>query len=324
MSRAINDHSDVSKRTKERVRAAAEELGYSANLSARSLVTLKSGMVSLIRPGGLSSPSDASILETISGLSNEFFERGKQFVLHMMPPETDPLPIYRNAVASGSFDGFVLFDTRQNDARVELLEEMGAAYVVHGRAQMEAEHRYFDIDNFEVAKDHVAHLAGLGHRHIALINGPNGFAYSDFRLLGYKAGLEAAGLTFDPENVVNQPMTQGNGMISTARLMTDRPNRPTALICSNVFLAKGAYAALQALELQIPEDVSVTAHDDVLYDVRASAFYPALTVTRAPFSASWSKLADILCAEIDGDASVASQVVEKSEFIVRASSAPPP
>ncbi len=321
VSRAMNNHSDVSEATKERVHAAARDLGYVVNQSARSLVTGRSGLVSLIRPGGLSGPSDLSSLETISGLSDEFFQRGMQFVLHMMPPGADPLPVYRQAAASGSFDGFVLLDTELDDPRVKLLETMNTPFVVHGRTAKDAAHPYFDIDNAAVVLRHVQHLTDLGHSRIAMLNGRRGHAFSEYRIEGYQAGLRAAGLPYDPELVISARMTEGNGMVATARLFDDRPNRPTALICGNVLLAKGAYSALQAMELRIPDDVSVVAHDDVLYNIRGSAFYPSLTVTRSPFSDSWSELADILCAAIGGDENISMQRICDVEFIERASSA---
>lgn len=324
VSRAINDHADVSQKTKERVREAAQELGYAVNRSARSLVTGKSGMVILIRPGALSGPADMSVLETISGLSGEFHKRGMQFLLNIMPPGTDPMPIYRSAATSGSFDGFVLIDTRQDDERVTLLTEMGMPFVVHGRSSPDAEHHYYDIDNYQVAYRHTKNLLALGHTRIALLNAVRGYAYSEYRLQGYKDALAEAGVPYDPALLVSEQMTEGNGMIATARLFEDKVNRPTALICGNILLAKGAYTALGAMEYRIPEDVSVVSHDDVLHNIRGSAFYPALTVSRSPFANSWSHLAEILCNAMQDQNGPPQQHVAEVEFIERASTGPAP
>ncbi len=324
VSRAINGHADVSQKTKERVREAAKELGYTVNRSARSLVTGKSGMVILIRPGALSGPADMSVLETISGLSNEFTKRGMQFLLNIMPRDTDPMPTYQTAAASGSFDGFVLIDTRRNDARVELLAEMGVPFVVHGRSTPDADHNYYDIDNYHVAYQHTKNLLALGHSRIALLNGLRGYAYSEYRLQGYRDALAEANVTYDPDLVVSGQMTEGNGMIATARLFENAAARPTALICGNILLAKGAYTALGAMEYRIPEDVSVVSHDDVLHNIRGSAFYPALTVSRSPFEDSWSHLAEILYNAIKNPGAAPQQHVANVEFIERASTGPAP
>jgi len=324
VSRAINDHADVSQKTKERVREAAKELGYAVNRSARSLVTGKSGMVILIRPGALSGPADMSVLETISGLSDEFHKRGMQFLLNIMPPGTDPMPVYQSAATSGSFDGFVLIDTRRDDPRVALMTEMGVPFVVHGRSDPAADHNYYDIDNYQVAYTHAKNLLSLGHTRIALLNGPRGYAYSEYRLQGYQKALKEAGVSFDPALLVSEQMTEGNGMIATARLFEDKVHRPTALICGNILLAKGAYTALGAMEYRIPEDVSVVSHDDVLHNIRGSAFYPALTVSRSPFANSWSHLAEILCNTIQNPTARPHQHVAEVEFIERASTGPAP
>ena len=324
VSRAINDHADVSQKTKERVRAAAKELGYAVNQSARSLVTGKSGMVTLIRPGGLAGPADEPVLETLSGLSDEFHKRGMQFVLNIMPAGTDPMPTHRKAASSGSFDGFVLIAPRVDDPRVQLLTEMGVPFVVHGRIAQDAAHSYYDIDNYKVGYEHTKRLLALGHRRIALLNAVRGYSFSEFRLRGYKDALAEADVTYDPALLVSEPMTEGNGMIATARLFADAENHPTALICGNIRLAKGAYTALGAMNLRIPEDVSVVAHDDVLHNIRGSAFFPALTVTKSPFADSWSHLAEILCETIKDPQTPNRQVVVDAEFIERASTGPAP
>lgn len=324
VSRALNGHSDVSEQTKERVHAAAKKLGYAVNLSARSLVTGQTGLVCVITPGGLAGPEDVASLETISGLSLEFLERDLQLAVQISPSDVDPLPTYRKAVASRSFDGFVLMGMQSDDVRVPFLQELGVHFVGHGRAQPDATHPYFDIDNHAVALAQVDHLTALGHRRIALLNGPDGYAYSAYRLAGYQEGLAKAGIAFDPSLVVSGRMTEGLGMIATARLFADADSSPTALICGDVPIAKGAYAALGAMNLDIPNDVSVIAHDDVLMNLRASAFYPSLTVTRSAFRNSWAPLVSILQASIAGETSVAQQVVDTSEFIIRASTGPAP
>jgi len=323
VSRALNGHSDVNPETMKRVKDAAEELGYSANLTARMLVTGKSGLVTLIRAGRLTGPADAANLETISGLSEEFFRCGKQFTLNMLPPNEDPEPVYRQSASNGTFGGFVLIDTQFEDPRIPLLDGFDIPYVVHGRASETAEHAFYDIDNFAVLKQHIEHLADLGHKRIGFLNGVSGYAYAEYRLRSYRRTLEELGLPYHGGFVSHGPMTEQRGMVATVQLMTGGPERPTAIICGNVQLAKGAYSALSAMNLSIPEDVSVTAHDDVYVNVRPSSFFPALTVTQAAFRKSWVHLAGILCDMIDGKDGE-RQVIASSDFILRASTTAAP
>ena len=100
--------------------------------------------------------------------------------------------------------------------------------------------------------------------------------------------------------------------------------RPTAIICSDVRLAKGVYRALEALGLSIPGDVSVMAHDDHLPQLRASAFFPALSVTKAPLRDSWKPLTDCLTGLLDGRPLAQLQIVGHHELTIRNSTGPAP
>lgn len=323
VSRALNDHDDVSQKTKEKVRAGAKELGYSANLTARSLVTGRTGMICLIRTGHIKIPEEAPVFGVITGLSQEFTSRGLQFVLNMTPADVDPVLSYEKAINSKSFDGFVLIEAQKNDPRIALLEATGTPFVMHGRTGVNPTYPYFDVDNVQIAYHQTKHLTQLGHKKIALLNGHAKYAYSGERLAGFERGLDEVGEKNKPDWVSWGSMTEDRGMISTISLFEGAGEQPTALVCSNILLAKGAYKALEAMGLNVPGDVSVVAHDDVLRSVRASAFYPALTVTRSPFDQSWSHLADILCGLINGDDVQKKQIMADFEFVARASTAPP-
>ena len=92
----------------------------------------------------------------------------------------------------------------------------------------------------------------------------------------------------------------------------------------DVRLAKGVYTALEALGLSIPGDVSVIAHDDHLPQLRASAFFPALSVTKAPLRDSWGPLVDCLNGLLDGAPLADLQIVGCHEMILRNSTGPAP
>jgi LacI family transcriptional regulator len=119
-------------------------------------------------------------------------------------------------------------------------------------------------------------------------------------------------------------MDHAHGLISTIQLFSGEAPYPTAILCGNVRIAKGVYSALEALGLSVPHDVSVVAHDDHLPTLRASAFFPALTVTKAPLRDSFRPLADCLAGAIEGTALADLQLVGPHEFIERNSVAAPP
>lgn len=300
VSRALNDHWDVNEETRLRVKAKARAMNYQPNLSARKLVSGRSGMVGLVLPRRPGFSSDLLFLEVVAGLSAQFSSRGMQFVLHVAE-ETEPeLPVYQKLIGRGLLDGFVLTDTQDMDPRVPFLQRAGVPFVVHGRCCGTLDYPYFDIENEEIFRVQASYLIARGHRDIAFINGIAGRSYVSARSRGVAAALRAAGIDPQPGRELTGEMDEAHGLISTVRLFSAGGGLPTGLLCGNLRIAQGVYRGLEALRLKVPGDVSVIAHDDDLPNIRAEAFRPGLTVTRAPLRDSWQPLADCLAKAIEG------------------------
>ncbi len=321
VSRALNGHDDVSDDTKKRVRKAAKQLNYVPNMSARKLVSGRSGVVALVQRNNPDLIEDHNFIETVTNLSIEFSKLGKQFVLHIAPEDADEIGVYQRLIAGGALDGFVVHEPANDDPRVEFLTSNDIPFVVHGRTMGELTYPFFDIDNFEVGYQLTKHLLDRGHRRIALINGPEGFTYATLRLQGYQKALSDYGVEFDPNLVTSGRMTEELGLVKTIEFNSLSGNFPTAIVAGHVRIAKGIYQAAEALGLTIPRDLSVVSHDDVIPKLRASAFYPALTVTRSGLRNSWEPLARYLSQSLDGQAVEELQSVSSFEFVARASTA---
>lgn len=324
VSRALNDHSDVNETTRQRVKKAAKSLHYQPNISARKLVSGRSGMVGLVVPRSVQLDHDGLFLEVVSGLSSQFSGRGMQFVLHIAQEDEPVLSVYQRLIGSGALDGFVLTEPLDDDPRISFLAAQGVPFVVHGRTAQQVDYPYFDIDNHRLSQDATIHLTARGHRQIALINGAAGRSYATARIAGYHQGLRAAGVQPDPALLCQGRMDESLGLISTVRLFSGAGPFPTAILCGNILIAKGVYRALDALGLSIPQDVSVIAHDDHLPNLRGSAFFPALTVTKSPIRDSWLPMADFLAGAIAGLPVAQLQRVADYEFIARNSVAEVP
>jgi LacI family transcriptional regulator len=317
VSRALNDHSDVNEETRLRVKSTARAMNYHPNASARKLVSGRSGIVGLVVPQRPNLRQDGIFLEVVAGLSAQFSGRGMQFVLHLKAEGEPIVPVYQKLIGKAFLDGFVLIDPLDRDPRIEFLRKAGSAFVVHGKGGGIVDYPYFDIENEQLAHDLTRHLVTRGHQRIAFLNGVAGRSYVTVREAGYRRALHEAGLPDMAGLHLNSDMDEANGLTGTIRLFTAGAPRPTAIICGNVRLARGVYQALAALGLSVPGDVSVVAHDDELPDLRASAFFPALTVTKSPLRDSWEPLADCLAGAIDGKPLASLQRIGRYSFIER-------
>jgi LacI family transcriptional regulator len=324
VSRALNGHGDVNEETRLRVNAAAQAMNYHPNISARKLVSGRSGMVGLVMPKYKGLGSDGMFMEVVAGLSAQFSSREMQFVLHIMEENEPAIPVYQRLVGRGALDGFVLIDPRDEDPRITFLQRAGLPFVVHGRTSPKPDYPFFDIENQKLLFELTTYLTGMGHRRIALINGLAGRPYVTTRTRGFNAACAAAGIPPAHRLETHGEMDAAHGLVSTVAMFNGAGPRPTAIICGNVRIAQGVYQALSSLHLSIPGDVSVVAHDDHLPELRASAFFPSLTVTKAPLRESWKPMADCLAGAIEGRPLKELQQLGAYEFIARNSVAPPP
>ncbi|EEE38842.1 periplasmic binding protein/LacI transcriptional regulator [Rhodobacteraceae bacterium KLH11] len=324
VSRALNGYSDVNKDTRKRVQDTAKLLNYKPNQIARKLVTGQSGIVAMVLPDDFGITTKAIWFEIISGLSAAFSKREMDFVLNVSAKESI-LGVYQRMIDRGTADGFILIAPVKNDPRVAMLQANKVPFVIHGQAEQKCDYAYFDIDNYGLTRRSVDHLVELGHQRIAFISGPKEHGFVTWRVKGFRDAMAAHGLEVKTSWIrYAERMTENFGLVSAIQILGRGESAPTAFICGNTLIAKGVYKAAASLELSVPNDVSVVAHDDALPENRAVNFDPPLTVTRSPLRDSSEPLADLLVRRVQGEALETLQITEAGEFIARRSSASPP
>jgi LacI family transcriptional regulator len=330
VSRALNGFSDVTPATRARIEAVARAMNYRPNQVARKLVSGRSGMVGLVLAAPPAPFEQGHFFHVIAGCSREFSARDIDFVLHIGTGTPgigggcdDELTTYARLVNRGTLDGFIVTAPRTGDPRIALLLERGVPFVVHGRDPARGGYAFVDADNAAISRAAVDHLAGLGHRRIALLNGPEPWGYAAERLRGFRAALDAHALPFDPSLVCHGDTSAAYGRSAAAALVARDP-RPTALVCCNSLTAAGALEAARDAGLSLPADLSLVAHDDVLPQAETDRFEPTLTVTRLPLHDAAGALADLLLARIAGAPPETLQTLQTAPLIPRASTARPP
>ncbi|MDR3470314.1 MAG: LacI family DNA-binding transcriptional regulator [Devosia sp.] len=134
------------------------------------------------------------------------------------------------------------------------------------------------------------HLIKHGHRRIGLINGEPWMDASAERLVGYRQALATADIPFDADLVLEGDWLPGSGREHFRTLMS-RPARPTAIFCGNDMMALGALQAAAELGLRVPEDISIIGYDD---QVVAGYTQPPLTTVLLPNYEMGRKAAELL------------------------------
>lgn len=323
VSRALNGFPEVNEDTRSRVLAAARRHGYRPNPAARRLATGKAGTIGCVMPTKHMVRNDPVFMEFLSGVGEFAAASGFDIVLSPTAPDTEDAT-YRRLAVNGQVDGvFVSFPVSM-DSRIELLASLTIPFVVHGRGDgLSSDYASVDIDNEGAFSQACAFLIQLGHRRIGFLNGQPQATFAEHRQRGVTGALEDAGLTLEPALSVRASMTEENGYRETLRFL-DHPERPTALLCSSLFLALGAIRAIGDRGLAVGADISVIAHDDVVPYLRPENFRTPLTTTRSSVRAAGKRVAERLAEQISGGAPASGGEVWPVELIVRDSTAPAP
>ena len=192
VSRAMSGYPEVKPETRARVLEAAEKLGYRPNSSAQRLATGRAGAIGIVFQGGGRFGPHSS--EFMGGLSTRLQEDGIDILVSTVETEADEAAAYRRLAASKRVDAVIVHTPGCRDARIALLQTLGLPFIVHGRSEAAKPFAFLDIDNFGAIETATQHLAALGHRRIALINGDTASTYARDRDAAYRATLTARGL----------------------------------------------------------------------------------------------------------------------------------
>lgn len=323
VSRALNGYPEVNAETRQRVLDAVKETGYRPNRAAQRLATGRAGSIGLVMPTADGIESDVHFGEFLAGLGDEAVKHDFHFVINPSHPE-DETATCRRLVASGNVDAMFLAYMRENDPRIAMLKSLKTPFVVHGRSiGIATDYPFLDIDNTGAFYDAARLLTQLGHRHFALINGPEHLAFAIRREKGTMRALSEQGLVLRPECVHHSQMTDEYGFRAMERfLQLDTP--PTAVLCSSTVLALGAVRAINQAGLKLGADISLIAHDDVLPMLKPENFMVPLTTTRSSLRAAGQRIARRLIAGILDLETLPQQELWKTDLIVRASTGPAP
>lgn len=288
--------SNISEATRERVQSVARELGYVASAAARSLVSGRTQTIGMVVCQADLLLVDRFVPALLYGLN----QVAREQAYHVLTEGIDTVrsdDAYNDLVRAHNIDGLIVLDPRRGDGGLARLIRDGFPVVTLGEVPGEDPYRVLGDDEGGMRRA-TEHLIALGHERIAhLTFSPLGFAGTDDRLAGYRAALEAAGLTFDQDLVEEVAYSPASGSAAMARLLA-RDRSFTAVTCGNDTVALGAMAALDDAGLRIPDDVAVVGYDDLPI---APFMRPALTTIQSTPVESGRAALRMLTSLIDGE-----------------------
>lgn len=262
VSRALNGYSDVNEKTRQKIKAVADELEYSPNVLARSLVVNQTKTIGLIVSElSRSESKDNFTFEVLRGINDCAGELGYDLVLFSTSPAKQKEKTYTQLCRERRVDGAIIQGIRMDDPYLEEVLQSKIPCVLVDIPVHSETVGYVSTDNVLGAKEAVKHLLDYGHREIAMINGHGQAFVSRERLEGYRQALAEAGISYREELVVNGEFREAVAAEKTSDLLKQHPE-VTAIFCASDLMALGSLSEARSMGYKIPEDLSIVGYDD--------------------------------------------------------------
>jgi LacI family transcriptional regulator len=261
VSRAMNDYPDISQKTKDRVRLAANQLGYQANAAARRLVSGKSKNVGLLLPLSNKHRSSGFLDHILSGATEALIDHDYLLSAIAVPRDDQELDRLRYLVDGRILDAAILVRTRINDPRINFLLERNFPFVCYGRSERAGEFAWLDMDNEAAMQLSIDNLLLNGFDQIAFINASEDFYFAKMRHDGFCSAMKKAGkITLDCRTICSG-LNEDDGFSSAQELLQLDPSI-NAILCANDTVAVGALKACKRAGRKPGKDIAIIGYNN--------------------------------------------------------------
>lgn len=309
VSNVLNHPERVGDDTRNRVQAAMADLAFVPSRAAGQLRSRRSGLIGVLVPD-VGNPFWASALRGVETVADT---AGVSMVVASTHQDPERQRQLLRAMEGQGVDGLVIapIDTANDWAA---FDSRRYGVVSFERPPSDSAGSWVSLDSVAGARMIVGHLLELGHRRIALVNGPTRVSWCAQRRKGAVLAVTDRGLDSHDVlvDVVVEDLTVEQGTAAVGPIIDG--GAVTAVMCVNDMVALGALLALQHRGLRVPEDVALAGYDDASF---APALDPPLTTVRQPSFAMGVAAAELLLRE--GGRRPGEHVEFEPMLVVRAS-----
>ncbi len=317
VSRALSGSRLVSADTRARIQRLAQEMGYSPDAQARSLVmrrTLTLGVV-------VTTISDPFIAEIVQAIESTAHDHGYSVVLASSNAEPEREIAAVEMLHSKRVDGVIVTSSRIGALYQEHLDRLAVPVVlINSHSEQSGPYTFsITVDNQHGGYLATRHLIELGHRRIAYITGPADHSDDLARLAGYCRALAQAGIAYD-QSLVVVGTGRANGGEQALPILMALDDPPSAVFCYNDMTAIGLLHAARQAHVPVPQKLAVVGFDDIPF---ASYVQPTLTTIAQPKGEMGRLAMEMVLALLSADSAggqAVSDIVVQGELIVRESS----
>ncbi len=255
VSRALQDHPAISKKTKEKVWKEAKRINYVPNTLARSLRQKRSKTIGVVIPEVV----HFFFSTVISGIEDVAYEKGYSVILTQSNEEYEREKMNISTLLNHRVDGFLIDVARDSKdlSHIEMIQKRGTPVVFFDRLVSGLTGDQVVVNDFKGAYLATDHLINLGYTRIAHLAGPPGLSITEDRLEGYKKALMDKKLGIDENMIVHGVGVDIDVTRKIAFELLSRRHRPQAIFAVNDPAAVGTLAAAQDLGIKVPDELAI-------------------------------------------------------------------
>ncbi len=316
VSRVFTPGASVSAKTRAKVEAAAEALGYRPNVLARSLITGRSRIIGLV----VAYLDNQFYPDAIERLSLALQTEGYHLLIFITSGTGPDVGRVVDELMDYRVDGIITASVGMSDEITARCEDAGIPVVLFNRGQDDPRLSSVTSANEAGAREIASFLVAGGHRRIAHISGWTGASTGRDRQAGFVAGLQAHGT--QPIAVVDGAYRRDAAEAAVRGLFAPGGAKPDAIFVGNDHMAFAVLDVLRfELGLDVPGEVSVVGYDDV--PLAAWRSYD-LTTWRQPSTQMVKATVALMLRQIEDSAAQPEKLEIAGHLVVRGSAKLPP
>lgn len=314
VSRALNNHPDISPELTGRIQKLASAWNYSPNPLAMGLLRQQTRMIGVIVPdivthffasiiSGIEQVAKEKGYYIVIASSSESYEKEVESVENLMKTRAEGLIVCLSQQTSdfGHFENLI-----RNEIPLVFFDRVCETLNVPT----------VTVDGIEAVKSIIRHFHQNGCRRIAYISGPGHLNISRNRKEGYLQGLEECGIPFDPELLAECNLSTADATEATRQLLLNhRP--PDAIFGINDTIAFAAMKEIKKQGLKIPDDVSLIGFTD---EFHSTVVDPTLTSVTHPTFRMGQQAACLFFQRIEKGSDFHKKIILDTQLVIRESS----
>jgi LacI family transcriptional regulator len=316
VSRGLQDHPAISKKTKKRIFDMVDEMGYRSNHFARNLRQQQTNTIGVL----VHELNSNFITSVLAGIEKVTTEAGYDLIIaHSSESAVKEAANARN-LFNKRVDGLIAslsFDTTDMDHFKPFVEK-GVPLIFFDRVEQDGNNTVVIIDNTRCGYMATEHLIKQGCKRIAHVTSSLKRNVYSQRFKGYRDALYDSKIPFDENLLIVGDLSEKAGVEAAEMILKMKP-RPDGLFTTNDFIAAVCMRTLKENGLIIPDDIAIVGFNN---DAIGKLVEPSLTTINYPGRDMGEITARCLINHLKGvsDIHQTNTIIVRSELIVRKSS----